>query len=544
VLWRLFVPTPTDFQQRPPAADVVWYIQRAVAVVWSPTLRVPRYDTASGKAYYVGGSLGGSFKLAAWVAVTYPRCNCYDLAAIAQLAICLLMDAQGAELADSKWVFQEPNGFINPGPLFRWVAFGGDHLRCNTPFWESAHTRPYVDRSATNRTSFGNHAWVEVLANRLVVDATHALEAVTPSPPAAVQTRVQYLDATLDSGRPHGTAVTRDRQGQGDCWQDPDTMLQRIGVYNPWGTTTRSHMALPEPLASEVAAIVNRGRSPSAPEPEFNSAILTESAVRSALGVALPAPQSSLTVSRFESQLTMSFARDNETTLVATVHAHASLDASIDTLLNHVSGFQPRPLESVIHTCAHPLGAYSFRTQNGVFWVRGNLFVRLEQFSDADPPPSADSDVGALAESLDAYLAREPVGTAPPGHLVLDPDSIPEHVRRGTSFAVTLKGNPGAWAEDKRAVSSDHAVVVPAGPPSDDGSFELHAVGAGEATVTIVGAEAGSLKPVTVAFDVVVEDEDAEVLQQRAGFGAPPTGEYPQPVQLAAEGGGVAEEEQ
>jgi len=321
-------------------------------------------------------------------------------------------------------------------------------------------------------------------------------------------------------------------------------MLQRIGVYNPWGATVRPRVALPEPLASEVAAIVDRGRSPSAPEPEFNSAILTESALRHALGTALPEPQSSLTVSRLESQLTMSFACGNATTLVATVHAHASLDAPIDTLLNHVSGFQPRPLESVIHTCARPLGAYCFRTRNGVFWVRGNLFVRLEQFSDDDRPPSAGGDVGALAESLDAYLARSPVHAAPPGHLELDADSIPDHIRRGTSFAVALKGNPGAWAEDKRAVSSDHAVVVPAGPPSNDGSFELHAVGAGEATVTIVGAEAGSLKPVTVAFDIVVEDEDADVLQQNSGMGAPPTAGYPQPVQLAAEGAHDAEEEQ
>jgi len=150
-LWRLFVPTPTEFQLQPPAADVVWYIQRAVAVVWSPTQQVPRYDTASGAPYYVDGGLGGGFKLAAWVSVTYPRCNCYDLAAIAQLAVCLLMDTQGAELADSRWVFQQPNGFINPGPLFRWVAFGGDHLRCNTPFWTSASTyATSAPRSAAN----------------------------------------------------------------------------------------------------------------------------------------------------------------------------------------------------------------------------------------------------------------------------------------------------------------------------------------------------------------------------------------------------------
>lgn len=121
------------------ACDVPFYIQRAiVGVIWNPRLTKPRYDTYSGQSYYGISNLGGGFRLRDWYYTTYDKCNCYDVAGISQLACSLLMDNAGNELADSHWVFQEPNGYINPGPLIRWVKSGGDHLRCNTPFWASA----------------------------------------------------------------------------------------------------------------------------------------------------------------------------------------------------------------------------------------------------------------------------------------------------------------------------------------------------------------------------------------------------------------------
>lgn len=138
LLWRLFAPNPSEL---PAAAsqDVAFYIQRAIVnVIWNASLTEPRYDTLRGMAHYGVTGYGGGFRLKEWFNTLYPRCNCYDLAGISQLALSMLMDANGAELTDSHWVFQSPNGFINPGPLIRWVASGGDNLRCNTPFWELA----------------------------------------------------------------------------------------------------------------------------------------------------------------------------------------------------------------------------------------------------------------------------------------------------------------------------------------------------------------------------------------------------------------------
>lgn len=136
-LWRLFAPSPSELPDNP-ELDVATYIQRAIiSVIWNPCSTKPRYDTNSGSPYYGVSKYGGGFSLKDWVKATYERCNCYDVAGISQLACSLLMDNEGNELANSNWVFQSPNGYINPGPLIGWVKYGTDHLRCNSPFWES-----------------------------------------------------------------------------------------------------------------------------------------------------------------------------------------------------------------------------------------------------------------------------------------------------------------------------------------------------------------------------------------------------------------------
>ena len=142
ILWRLFVPNLREYSNDPslPSLTVPFYIRRSVGIVWNPSSDNPRYDTSEGRPFYAEGPLGGGYNLPAWDRKQSPRCNCYDLAGILQLACCLLMNPNGMELADSRWVFQAPNGFINPGPLLGWVRAGGDNLRCNTPFWESAGT--------------------------------------------------------------------------------------------------------------------------------------------------------------------------------------------------------------------------------------------------------------------------------------------------------------------------------------------------------------------------------------------------------------------
>jgi hypothetical protein len=138
ILYRLFAPSPHEL---PPymADDVTTYLRRAtIDVIWNSSLSKPKYDVWNGASWYGVSQQGGSFKLNDWYLSSSNFCNCYDLAGITQLACSLLIDGNQDELVNSHWVFQLPNGYINCGPLIRWVTAGGLNLKCNSPFWGSA----------------------------------------------------------------------------------------------------------------------------------------------------------------------------------------------------------------------------------------------------------------------------------------------------------------------------------------------------------------------------------------------------------------------
>lgn len=99
----------------------------------------PRYDNQDGASKYGMGGLGGYFALAEWLVRSHGTCNCYDLAGISQLACALLIDERGLEVLNSKWVYQNPNGFIKIGPLY-----GRLGVDCNNPFWGNPMYRMYM----------------------------------------------------------------------------------------------------------------------------------------------------------------------------------------------------------------------------------------------------------------------------------------------------------------------------------------------------------------------------------------------------------------
>jgi len=91
-------------------------------------------DTILGAAGYDTGRYGGVFNLTKW---SNPQIgmslNCYDLAAVVQLACCLALDTVGAELITTSWVYQTPNGYVPDGELFGWNG-----VPCNNPFYNNA----------------------------------------------------------------------------------------------------------------------------------------------------------------------------------------------------------------------------------------------------------------------------------------------------------------------------------------------------------------------------------------------------------------------
>lgn len=243
--FRLFSPSPLEFQGQ---RDLLqWYIKRAMTVVWNWTVpgRILKYDTVSGSTKYGQLPTEGTFDLAAWLKIQYLTLSCHDLAAVSQLACAVLVGDDGSELLDSKWVYQEPNGFILPGPLYGWVASGGENLRCNNPFWNNPKyselvrfcvvwlcvltewveaPTPYTKPEDGKRSGFGQHSWIEVYftaGDGRVLDATHALEN-NPNPESGARNRQAYLLATQDPTRApqNGNSRTKTPKDQGgSCCQ-------------------------------------------------------------------------------------------------------------------------------------------------------------------------------------------------------------------------------------------------------------------------------------------------------------------------------------
>ncbi|KAI0467682.1 hypothetical protein F4859DRAFT_230330 [Xylaria cf. heliscus] len=532
LLFRLFAPSPRELPVMP-AQDVMFYIQRAVGVVWSPNLSSPRYDTMQGRAQYVYSGFGGWFKLREYYNRTYPTCNCYDMAGICQLALSLLMDASGNELADSHWVYQSPNGFINPGPLIRWVTAGGDHLRCNTPFWASAGTRPYVAPNAANRTSFGNHAWVEITLNGVttVVDATHALQSPAPIPPNGTLSREQYITATLDQSKPHGNATAKTTSNPyGNCSLNPVTQLERIGVYNPWGRFPRaSNMVdlVPEPLRDEIAALVEKARTPGATDPLFaNVDVLgVAHAIARHIGLTL-ADESTTTANPASTHTTSIYRHGSGATAIVTIDAFSNFEGPMNALIVHLTGYQAGPLSSIVHSEEPNLGEYSLGTANSKFWIRGNLFVHAQWFAapsegEEVTPLGADIDIVGLAAALDADLARAPLLGDPPHaiNLVVEGGST-SLVQHGPALVVTVPNNERFAS--LMSFTDNNDVLVPRGPPDEESKLLFYPRAEGTAEVKIVGAAKGSLRPFQTTISVTVSPGGVIAVQDEEAVPEPP----------------------
>jgi hypothetical protein len=209
-LFRMFFPTPTELRVAVQSGtDLLgWYVQRSMYAIWNSGVK---YACRGGGSYYIGPyygedyeqtdvSKGGVFALTRFYNGVFPCCNCYDLAAIAQLACSILRDVNGVEILGSRWVFQSPFGYINPGILVGYPQYP----YCNSPFFAGTGQTyfPPSDRNNAARTKFGNHSWVEVtMASGQVgaIDATHGLEAANQGPAIGTLTRTGYLNAQVDS---------------------------------------------------------------------------------------------------------------------------------------------------------------------------------------------------------------------------------------------------------------------------------------------------------------------------------------------------------
>lgn len=261
-------------------------------------------------------------------------------------------------------------------------------------------------------------------------------------------------------------------------------------------------MAPALPRVREIEALLERGKSRAIPDHRACSASLDAASLRNVLNCGIDVTFSIVEITPTLTRLVSTLEGEGQK-IITSIEVCESYEEPVNRLLSYLSGFQISPLDSVIQPREPQLGAFSFQTKTSAFWIRGNLFIRVEDFSNSVPFDST------LAEKLDNYFSANPALQAPL-QLEVDRSTIPGTVKKGQKVEVQLKGDPEGWAKEKIAVSSKQDVVLTTGAANANGALELVAVSPGTASITIIGAEKGSFRPVKVSFDIVVEDSEVE----------------------------------
>lgn len=285
---------------------------------------------------------------------------------------------------------------------------------------------------------------------------------------------------------------------------NPSTSLQRIGVYNPWGRPAPLSAMIPEELAKEIEALVEKGKVPDAAKPEFNRVDVQDATLRSAVSKNLAAAGTTTSVFETSSHTTYAFRHGTDTATV-TIDAFEDFEGPMHALVSLLASIQILPLSAVVHTDGPRLGAYSFRTATSAFWIRGNLFIHAQYFSsEPEPKLELEVDISALAADIDAQLASREAAPHLPTGIKHDWASLPDVVHSGKELRVGVDTDRFA---SMTSFSDNIDVLVPRGPPDEEGRFVFYARAAGKAKATIAGAAKGSLQPLHTSFDITVAVE-------------------------------------
>lgn len=158
-LLRLFVPHPTEFTGFAKFIESYdrWWAKQVISKIGAGGFI---YNTISGKSAFGIGSCGGSFDMTECLRVSsFPSnttgsfqptlVNSFDLSALIQLGIALLLSGNGTELLDTHWVCKSPYGYLQPGmpvglddksvPSVTWASGG-----VNNPFFDGLRTRAFL----------------------------------------------------------------------------------------------------------------------------------------------------------------------------------------------------------------------------------------------------------------------------------------------------------------------------------------------------------------------------------------------------------------
>ena len=521
-LFRLFLPALNEIPAAP-NPTTPWYLERVMRRIWglgsaiNPSTagtQTIQYDSIEGAPAYTFGTSGGTFQLRRFIRTYFKTVNCYDLAAIAQLAVTIIQDDTGADIARTKWIYCDSYGYINPGPLIGWPQFPN----CNSPFFSEGE--PFYPEPPENpgRRQFSNHAWIEVtpdLANpmaRTVLDATHCLHAAPNDPAIGTQSRDAYLLAQTDITRGDNIRTYSMFYASLVCANpvtdryisayNPDSRLYQIGVTSI-GTLPTFFVERREPAAkAKTTAPTLVNNAPLSPEATrtivdavFPGASVADSdmlvgsagcqSLTSINAPDLPEQPLHIEISNFEESADARFIYSEHERTLREIVTHEKL----------------LPIDS--------LGDESIRSTGNVTFRRNAVLLRIFL------SPIPGSDIVALADKvldiaklLDSHVdshAVKPGNEARPSPVLREKPKILTKV--GEEFSLHL-GELGEAGDVLIAELDDHGVVLPAGPGTGDGKFRLFSVGEGKAKVSLCVAHREKLTVSVTEVEVEVKGTD------------------------------------
>ncbi|KAK0105141.1 hypothetical protein ONS95_004460 [Cadophora gregata] len=545
-LVRLFFPAPTEFAAianfNNPSVYGPFFAARVVDQVWKwgnpQGPGRPQYDARGGASYYNVGGFGGGFNLQDWLAVTYRACNCYDLAGIVQLGCCLLLSSIADELLDSRWVFQNPNGFVRPCILYGWGQTYPSPPGVNNPFFLNANGTP-------GRQPFGNHAWVEVLHDpdntnyRTVLDATTAVATGAYAwPDNGSRSRVQYATAHIDAaadptGGKTGNLVDRKVVGPstGDCYTNysyytssttyPVGALGRIGVFNASGITPPtllehlSSVPQVDKIMSEIEMLLSKGQNPANTISMFNAASMKSDQLVELItrdSSVLKFSNYQVRVAEGVTVLRIMFDGAPYTGAISAVvaieiHVFNTFRSARLALIHALSSFTPPGrLSEHFRALSTPLAETALLDTDGqnLLFLRGNSFchIRLVPEQLVAPDPAKIHPLEPLAQRLDQHLADNnvPQGSEDVPSIILK-SPIPTTVRVGDDIVLETQQDYAAI----EGSSSNGSIVVCAGRKNGvNFGIEFFALAEGEVELTLNVAHENTLLPANMSWKVNV----------------------------------------
>lgn len=186
--------------------------------------------------------------------------------------------------------------------------------------------------------------------------------------------------------------------------------------------------------------------------------------------------------------------------LILDVQVFDSYEDPVNAMQHHVSGYQ---VPKVLSPTETPLGQVSLQSPTSMFWVRGNVFVKLRHFP-SDPLSATPLDLAAIALRFDQHL--ESAAVQPPSHARADTrlqTPAPKTVEVGEKFSLSLAEDSAAHS-DMHARSSDASVIISEGPADENGLFNFYARMVGSVDITVIVAHEATLHPAFEVFQIDV----------------------------------------